>query len=82
VGWGRQITLCSDCGFGNSRLAAVKIVDAHLMAITHTFGEGASKVWVKSVGHRFLDCNGEQGHVLAAKNSRFLVAPLLGMTRV
>jgi len=80
--WGRRIIHFSNVcgGFGGSLLAAVKIVDAHFVAISNTLGEGAAKIRVKSVGHRFLDCNRERGHVLAAKNSRFLVTPLLGMT--
>src|SRR5579864_8944802 len=67
-GWGRRIIHFYGGGFDNSGLAAVKIVDAHLVAIANALGEGAPKIWVKSVGHRFLDCNAAKADVLATKD--------------
>src|SRR5579864_2875099 len=67
-GWGRRIIHFYGGGFDDSGLAAVKIVDAHLVAIANALGDGAPKIWVKSVGHRFLDCNATKADVLATKD--------------
>src|SRR5271165_1649615 len=63
LGCGRRIVnFYGHCGgFGDSRFAAVEIVDTHLVTVANPFGERAAQIRVKSMRHGPLDCNAVRG---------------------